>query len=579
MTKNASSRSYSPWRGLTLQLFVLTILPLTLLLLVITVSSLSVHQNAMRALVGERDERAVQTASRAIESEISHRAGDIRSLALQAGGVTPDALDQVLSRSAYLKPDFDGGLAFFDRQGRLLAFSGDQALWEALSTKKADWLGAAVYPGSTPAYISPAFSSPINGDPVVLVATNVAPSGLIAAGVFYTRSLAQATLDGAFSSRSQMGVLLIDAKERPLYQMGDFSSGEALSNHPGVAEALRGEVGTTFVRTSGDEHVVAYAPVAPVNWAILTEESWEMVASPVLRTSQVMPLVLVPALLIAVVGLWFGVRQVVQPIQNLEEKAARLAWGDFGSIEEAVGGIAEVRHLQVELAQMAQKLRAAQQGLHDYIGAITRAQEEERRRLARELHDDTIQSLIALKQRVQLARLELRGQPAADSMEELEGMAEQAIDNLRHQTRALRPIYLEDLGLVTALGMLAQETSQSAGIPVDFRCQGGERRLSPEVELALYRMAQEALNNVTRHAQASQASVSLHFEPHAVTLEVGDNGQGFEVPRSPAEFAPSGHFGLLGLHERAELIGARLEIRSAPGKGARIQVTLPVSIL
>jgi signal transduction histidine kinase len=114
---------------------------------------------------------------------------------------------------------------------------------------------------------------------------------------------------------------------------------------------------------------------------------------------------------------------------------------------------------------------------------------------------------------------------------------------------------------------------------VDFRRQGDERRLPPEVELALYRMAQEALSNVTRHAQASQASVELRFERQGVALEVSDNGQGFEVPRSPAEFAPSGHFGLLGLHERAELIGARLEVRSAPGKGAHILINMPGAIL
>jgi signal transduction histidine kinase len=175
--------------------------------------------------------------------------------------------------------------------------------------------------------------------------------------------------------------------------------------------------------------------------------------------------------------------------------------------------------------------------------------------------------------------LGLKGHTAADSLVELETLAEQTIENLRRQTRALRPIYLEDLGLVAALEMLSQETSQSTGIPVDFRCQGEERRLSPEVELALYRIAQEALSNVTRHAQASQAGVDLRFENQVITLEVSDNGQGFEVPRSPADFAPSGHFGLLGLYERAELIGARLEIRSAPGKGASIRVNMPVSNL
>ena len=590
------TRPYSPWRGLTLQLFALTILPLTVLLLAITLGSLSVHQNAMRAMVGERDERAVRTASRAIEAEVRHRAAAIQGLALQANGNPTGGLETLLASNAYLLPDFEGGLAIFDQSGGLLAYSGDRSTWEMLAVLAADsqtwvgkalaggsqtWIGGALSATGLPVYISPAFKRTTDGEMLVLVAasaTEAPAEERIAAGIFSTRSLAEHVLTGYSAPHDEMGTLLIDANGQALYRSGNFSSGEALEAHPGVAEALRGEAGTTYLRVGEDEHVVAYAPVTPLGWGIVTEESWEMLTTPILRTSQIMPLALVPVLVIAIVGLWFGVRQVIQPIQKLEERAAKLAWGDFESIGEEVGGIAEVRHLQTELVQMAEKLRAAQQSLHDYIGAITRAQEDERRRLARELHDDAIQSLIALKQRVQLTRLGLKGQTAAESMAELESLAEQTIDNLRRQTRALRPMYLEDLGLVTALEMLAQETSQSTGVQVEFRCQGDERRLPPEVELALYRMAQEALSNVTRHAQASQASVELRFELKGVALEVSDNGQGFEVPRSPAEFAPSGHFGLLGLHERAELIGARLEIRSAPGKGARIQVYMPEAI-
>ncbi len=99
--------------------------------------------------------------------------------------------------------------------------------------------------------------------------------------------------------------------------------------------------------------------------------------------------------------------------------------------------------------------------------------------------------------------------------------------------------------------------------------------MDPNQELALYRMAQEALNNVARHAHASQASPEHIIYAQEVTLQVTDNGKGFEVPKSPAEFAPGGHFGLLGLYERAELIGARLEIHSSPGEGTRITVILP----
>jgi signal transduction histidine kinase len=278
------------------------------------------------------------------------------------------------------------------------------------------------------------------------------------------------------------------------------------------------------------------------------------------------------------VALWFAARQIIRPLQNLETKSAQLASGDFQAIEETVGGIAEIRHLQGELIHMARQVQAAQQSLHHFIGAITTAQEDERRRLARDLHDETIQSLIALKQRVQLIRLVRQNGQETSSLKEIEALTEQIIDELRRLTRALRPIYLEDLGLVTALEMLARETGQVAGIPIEFQCRGIERRLEPAIELAFYRMAQESLSNVARHAQASRATLQIEFTPLVVTLRVTDNGLGFIVPQRASEFSPGGHFGLLGLHERAEMIGAHLEILSRPGDGSQVTVTLSLSI-
>jgi len=320
--------------------------------------------------------------------------------------------------------------------------------------------------------------------------------------------------------------------------------------------------------------VIAYSPIQSIGWALITEEAWEVVVSPSLRITQMGPLVLAPAFLLAVFALWFGARKIVQPLQRLEAKAAAVAWGDYETIKEPVGGISEINQLQHELQEMARKVKSAQEGLRDYIGAITSAQEDERNRLARELHDDTIQAVIALKQRVHLAQKAVRTQNGHHALDELESLAEQTIENLRRLTRALRPIYLEDLGLITALEMLARETSQANRLGVKFKLSGRERRLSREVELSLYRIAQEALNNVVRHAQATHADLKITFDASHIELEVVDNGNGFVVPKSPTDFAPGGHFGLLGVHERADLIGARLEIESALGKGTKLKVQL-----
>ena len=166
--------------------------------------------------------------------------------------------------------------------------------------------------------------------------------------------------------------------------------------------------------------------------------------------------------------------------------------------------------------------------------------------------------------------------PVLDQLIEMQAMTTQMIDDLRRLTRDLRPIYLEDLGLVPALDMLARDTGAIINIPVTFKTAGREQRLPPDGELALYRIAQDALSNVVRHSKASKAAVSLDFDQELITLKVVDDGCGFEVPESPADMAPIGHFGLLGMQERAELIGARLAIESAPDQGTTVEVLLSV---
>lgn len=321
--------------------------------------------------------------------------------------------------------------------------------------------------------------------------------------------------------------------------------------------------------------VLAIASVALHQYEMqvrLPEDTWRLVADPILELTLVIPLALIPPLLFSAAALWFVTRQVIQPLQQLEARAAALGWGNFDAIGEPVGGIVEIRHLQRELMGMARKVQAAQEGLRDYIGAITAAQEDERARLARELHDDTLQAIIALKQHLQLAQKIARENHMQKTLANLETLTDQTIENLRRFTRALRPIYLEDLGLVTALEMLTREMSQTYGLTVEFHRTGPERRLSPEAELSLYRIAQEALYNVVKHAHATYAALTIAFMPDVTELTVSDNGIGFTVPQSPTDLVPAGHLGLMGMHERASLIGGRLEIESAPGKGTRLRV-------
>jgi two-component system sensor histidine kinase UhpB len=521
----------------------------------------------MRALVGERDERAAQAAAAALASELHHRAANIVHLVALAGAA---GNLHSIQATEDLAADFDGGLAYLDLDGHLITSTHSSELWGRISQNEI----RLASPSSSEPVFSSTFLDPVTKRFYIVVSQVIPSQNLMIAGAFSPEALARHTLVTSYPESSHVTIFLFDPSRQILYASGPLASESIHPDHPGVTEALEGKSGTTYLKQGDVEHVVAYSSIAPTGWALVTEEEWEMVTSPSLQLTQIAPLVIVPAFILALLALWFVASRIVQPLQRLESKAAALAWGDFETIKEPVGGISEIQHLQKELTEMSRKVQAAQEGLHDYIGAITSAQEEERTRLARELHDDTIQAVVALKQRVQLAQRSVKDQAGEQSLQELEALAEQTVQNLRRLTRALRPIYLEDLGLVTALDMLARETSQNNDFVVNFAKSGQERRLPREVELSLYRIAQEALTNVVKHANATQADLRINFEEQEITLQITDNGVGFEIPKSPTDFAPSGHFGLLGIHERVDLIGARLELESDEDNVTRLTVRL-----
>ena len=562
------------WRGLNLQFFAFFFVPLTVILLLITFGSLNLHQHAMRQLVGERDERAARTAASAIGEHFYHRLAVIRGLSLRTSDPILSPIE-ILEASVFLEDDFDFGLALYSPDGDLVAHTGETAFWGQTPVGLPSLLQNAVERSGRQSVYSPAIFDTIHDETLIFIASAKNSESPIAVGAFSPATIVRQVLAGAFTPGEGSTAFVVDQDHQVIYQIGELNPIENASRHPGVAEALAGESGTTYLPVSGTEHVVAFSPILPVGWALVIEEPWESVSNPLLNTTQLAPLVLVPVLLLSLVALWFGARKIVQPLQTLEARAAELTWGNYQAIEESVGGIEEIRRLQHTLIHLAEKIKRSQEGLRGYIGAITTGQEEERLRLARELHDDTMQALIALNQRVQLTQLKLAADPQAMiALQEIQSLTEGTIQNLRRLTRALRPLYLEDLGLVAALEMLAREISQSSGIHIDFQSLGAERRLSTETELALYRMAQEGLSNVIRHAHAACAGLQIRFLAGEITLSIEDNGIGFEVPENPAEFAPGGHFGLLGMHERAELIGARLKIQSTPAEGTQLVVTL-----
>lgn len=214
-----------------------------------------------------------------------------------------------------------------------------------------------------------------------------------------------------------------------------------------------------------------------------------------------------------------------------------------------------------------------------YVQQITRAQEDERKRIARQLHDELAPPLLLLLQRVDAVVASTRPRfpdSLKPQMGSLRGQAVEALEGLRRAAQDLRPRILDDLGLVPALEWIAEGLVKNYGIETTVTITGRERSLPTEVRTLLFRIAQEALSNVRRHSRATTALISLEFSRDHVRMTVTDNGQGFEVTSNTEALAGSGKLGIIGMYERARLLGGKLSIKSSPGKGAEITAQIPV---
>jgi signal transduction histidine kinase len=275
-------------------------------------------------------------------------------------------------------------------------------------------------------------------------------------------------------------------------------------------------------------------------------------------------------------------------VDIFDDRAAELAWLFFLVPLFAIYYLALISmRLSIrtdELQNTLQDLNSArrrQDELRDYATLITRVQEEERRRLARELHDDTAQALIALSLGLDglgraIGKLDL-SEKDAQWLANLQDLADNTLEGVRRACRDLRPSVLDDLGLRAALEWLS-DSSSARGVPCTFTCIGLPQPTTSEAEIAIFRIVQEALSNIWRHSQATQANVELKYLPYLLQLIVSDNGKGFSTEQhlDLPHNSQSG-LGLVGIRERAILIGANLKIISSPGEGCTIELSLPLS--
>lgn len=286
-------------------------------------------------------------------------------------------------------------------------------------------------------------------------------------------------------------------------------------------------------------------------------------------------ILLAAALVLSVaINLWLVLR-VLRPLRQLTDCAKQLASGDFGALQQPLEGTPEIETLRHTMSSMAQHVRRSQDESLAIRHALTNGLEAERQRIAHELHDDTVQALVAVSQSIDLATQWIGKEPerAAPLLKAAREQAVESVGGLRRLIANLRPPALEELGLIPALRMLGQDEPSLA---IHVETSGAERRLDAALELALFRVAQEALHNAWRHGGATELTLDVGFSADRLTLTARDNGKGFVPPKSFDLLARDAHYGLLGMQERVANLNGILTIASQPGHGAEIRVDIPL---
>lgn len=395
---------------------------------------------------------------------------------------------------------------------------------------------------------------------------SVAPDG---EGVSRWLPVTPDDVSGAVLIVDESGRVLASTQTDPLQAIQDTSWGE---------EILSRSSGSVMIEDVPDgPHLVTFATVTGTGWRVVIRSRVADLLGPILRFSSLGPIAAVAAASLSLLILTFGWRTIALPLQQLSKAARAVSWGNHTPIQQEISGVSEIEELHRTINEMVERLESYQAGVLDYLDAMSKGQEEERTRLARELHDGPVQSLITLIQRTERADQKVTQgdlQDAQSLLEELR-MAEVAVvEDLRRIIGALRPAYLEDLGFIPALDMLVRSADSRTSTDVQLVVQN-ERRLSAETELTAYRIAQEALNNAIQHANADHITVAVRYDRKGVLLQVIDDGKGFAPADRLDTYTREGHFGLVGMQERARQLGGSLRIESAPGLGTTVRARLP----
>jgi signal transduction histidine kinase len=528
-------------------------------------------------------------------------------------GLDRDRLEsaRTLLRGAYLHSQFKGGMFLLDAEGQVLAEeprasrsaappAGLPALRQTLADGKprlTDLVGVAGE-GHTYALVS---VMDWRGRPVGVVGGIVDVATPLRARVL--RHLLRGG-SGHADLVDASGMVLASTDRQRMHRPSECRRriSEQVAKHQ--AQAARCADCHRDLAGAVEPAVTAFAPLGTAGWGVqvVLPEAAVLATSGALPTS--FPIFAVMLLLVAGGFAWGAARSVTRPIAVLTAAAERIAGGGMDEPIPALGGdelgrlgrsvermrsslrdlIAyvaranEVLELRVqertaELARLNEELRERNAQRQKLLRTVITAQEDERKRIARELHDETTQSLAVLTMGIETAAAAIKSGGPTPRLDEVKALAVRTLDEVHRLILDLRPSVLDDLGLFSALRWYAERYLVTRGIAVRCEIRELDRRLAPEVEIALFRIGQEAMNNIARHAKAESVLIQLGLDGKDLHIEIEDDGQGFDPNVSPQDRP---HYGVLGMRERAELLGGTAIIESAPGMGTRLEIRVPL---
>jgi two-component system, NarL family, sensor histidine kinase UhpB len=267
---------------------------------------------------------------------------------------------------------------------------------------------------------------------------------------------------------------------------------------------------------------------------------------------------------------------VIKKLQHFVEAASLFGRGEFKRTISFKSDD-EIKKLAESFNMMAKALMEKMRLERKYLSQIIEAQENERRRISRELHDEIGQALYAIKFNLEMVDKDL---PHTTSivrgrLGEARSLSSQTLTAMRQLSLDLRPTMLDDLGLIPTLRWYIQNFSNRLDIYSNFETMGFEEKLSPQIETAFYRIVQEALNNIAKHAQADRVEISLVKRDSRIYASIQDNGKGFDLDRVLHLESPERGFGIVGIQERVSLLGGQMDIQSRPGFGTLIHIEIP----